>query len=101
MKQVSLFLLILVSLVSCKTGQAEPLNKITWVEPRITDTADITNNFYDNTETHFLQVNNLVIDGEIANPGKVDFSLLPFLFFSPGNSHRHNSGFHLYKLPPG
>ena len=37
----------------------------------------MTNNFYDNTETYPLVVNDLTIEGEIANPGKVDFSKLP------------------------
>jgi hypothetical protein len=41
------------------------------------DSTDMTNNFYDNTETYPLIVNELTIDGEISNPGKVDFSKLP------------------------
>jgi hypothetical protein len=36
----------------------------------------MTNNFYDNTETYQLPVMDLLIDGEIANPGQVDFSNL-------------------------
>lgn len=43
----------------------------------MTDTSDMTNNFYDNTETYTLPVKELIIEGEIANPGKVDFSELP------------------------
>jgi hypothetical protein len=34
----------------------------------------MTNNFYDNVETYPLHPADLYIDGEIANPGKVDFS---------------------------
>ena len=41
------------------------------------DTTDMTNNFYDNTETFPLALNDLYIEGEITNPGKVDFSILP------------------------
>jgi len=41
------------------------------------DTSDMTNNFYDNVETYPLPVKELTIEGEIANPGKVDFSGLP------------------------
>jgi len=41
------------------------------------DTAEMTNNFYDNTETFTLAVNELFIEGEISNPGKVDFSSMP------------------------
>ena len=44
---------------------------------QLIDTADMTNNFYDNTETYALPVKDLIIEGEIANPGKVDFSKLP------------------------
>jgi hypothetical protein len=36
----------------------------------------MTNNFYDNTETYQLPVKDLIIEGEIANPGKVDFAKL-------------------------
>jgi hypothetical protein len=36
----------------------------------------MTNNFYDKAETLPLPVKELVIDGEISNPGKVDFSKL-------------------------
>jgi hypothetical protein len=34
----------------------------------------MTNNFYNNTETIHLPVRELIVEGEIANPGKVDFS---------------------------
>ena len=37
----------------------------------------MTNNFYDNVETYALPVKDLYIEGEVANPGKVDFSVLP------------------------
>jgi hypothetical protein len=43
---------------------------------QLIDTADMTNNFYDNAETFTLPVKDLVIEGEIANSGKVDFSKL-------------------------
>ncbi|HUX95367.1 MAG TPA: hypothetical protein VMV47_06515 [Bacteroidales bacterium] len=36
----------------------------------------MTNNFYDNTETFPLVLNDLYLEGEIANPGKLDFSTL-------------------------
>jgi hypothetical protein len=41
------------------------------------DSTDMTNNFYDNTETNVLPLQDLIIEGEVANPGKVDFSVLP------------------------
>ena len=37
----------------------------------------MTNNFYDNTETFALPLKELTIDGEISNPGKVNFAELP------------------------
>jgi hypothetical protein len=43
---------------------------------QFTDSTDMTNNFYDNTETYQLPVKELTVEGEIANPGKVDFSVL-------------------------
>lgn len=42
----------------------------------VPDTTGMTNNFYDKTETTLLALNDLIIEGEIANPGKVDFSAL-------------------------
>jgi hypothetical protein len=44
---------------------------------QLPDITDMTNNFYDNTEVIPLVMNDLIIEGEIANPGKVDFSALP------------------------
>jgi hypothetical protein len=44
---------------------------------QLPDTTDMTNNFYDNTQTFSLPVKELTIEGEISNPGKVDFSVLP------------------------
>jgi hypothetical protein len=43
---------------------------------QIIDSSEMTNNFYDNTETYALPVKELFIEGEISNPGKVDFSRL-------------------------
>jgi hypothetical protein len=37
----------------------------------------MTNNFYDKSETYQLPVKELTVEGEITNPGKVDFSTLP------------------------
>jgi hypothetical protein len=41
------------------------------------DSTEMTNNFYNNTETFKLPVKELTVEGEIANPGKVDFTTLP------------------------
>lgn len=37
----------------------------------------MTNNFYDRTETFQLTVKELTVEGEVEDPGKVDFSVLP------------------------
>ena len=77
MKLLSLFLFILLSLISCRSeGGKSPAN-LAGSDRQLTDTADMTNNFYDNTETYPLPVRELIIAGETDNPGKVDFSLLP------------------------
>lgn len=77
MKEVSFFLVILVSLISCKSEHGKTPAKIAGFDKQTFDTADMTNNFYDNTETYPLPVKELIIEGEIANPGKVDFSSYP------------------------
>ncbi len=41
------------------------------------DTADFTNNFYDNEPTFDLKMLPLTVEGEISNPGVVDLSKLP------------------------
>jgi len=68
MRALSLCGLVLLSLISCIKNTSEP---------GMTDRSDMTNNFYDNTETISLSETELLIEGEIANPGKVDFSILP------------------------
>jgi hypothetical protein len=76
MKQVSLFLFIFVSLISCRNVDENNPVMLTRSGIHLIDTAEMTNNFYDNTETHPLPVKNLIIEGEIVNPGKVDFTKL-------------------------
>lgn len=65
----------LVFLISC--NQVSPDNKKNQSLTQFIDSTDMTNNFYDNTETYNLPVNELTVKGEIANPGKVDLSSLP------------------------
>jgi hypothetical protein len=40
------------------------------------DKSDKNNDFYDNEETHLLMKKEITIEGEIENPGKVDFTRL-------------------------
>jgi hypothetical protein len=74
MKKPALLILIFVCLVSCNNEADKNLKAGIDQTP---DRSDMTNNFYDNTETYSFDVNNLIIEGEIANPGPVDFSDLP------------------------
>lgn len=78
MRAFYIFLLFSISLISCNTTQSGQIsdNEDAPVKNQI-DTTDMTNNFYDNTATYSLELKELLIDGEIANPGKVDFSDLP------------------------
>ena len=77
MKNLSFIFIIFISTISCnnpaKTPEMIDKKPIT----QIIDTSDMTNNFYDNVETYSLPVKELYVDGEITNPGKVDFSNLP------------------------
>jgi len=64
------------------------------------DSTDSTNNFYDNTATISLPFKELTIEGEIANPGKVDFSILKKhsvivkeALLNSGNSDRFTGAF--------
>jgi hypothetical protein len=74
MKRTLLITTIVLSLISCiqesqKNPGSQPLSQFI-------DSTEMTNNFYDNSETFALPVSELFIDGEISNPGKVDFSTL-------------------------
>jgi hypothetical protein len=74
MKYFSIFLIIIISLLSCKTDHLQSTNSTIQSIIQTIDTSDMTNNFYDNTETNALPVKELIVDGEIENPGKVDLS---------------------------
>jgi hypothetical protein len=77
MIKISNLFIIFLSLVSCTTLQ-KPLPDNEKKNPvQLIDSSEMTNNFYDNTETYALHLRDLVIEGEIANPGKVDFTGLP------------------------
>jgi len=77
MKVISLFSIFFLSLISCNSGSRKTSESSNQSLKQSTDTSDMTNSFYDNVETYALPVKELVIDGEIANPGKVDFTGLP------------------------
>ncbi len=77
MNKLSLLPVIFLSLISCNNRSNQAENNLPKSVIQLIDTVDMTNNFYDNTETYALPVKDLTVDGEIANPGKVDFSKLP------------------------
>jgi hypothetical protein len=63
--------------MSCKQNSKDNSKIANTAVRQLVDTSDNTNNFYDNTESISLRGVELTIEGEIANPGKVDFSSLP------------------------
>jgi len=75
MKRNLLFLLTIVVL-SCQNQQVNKEIHTQFQNANV-DTSDLTNNFYDNEETYPLKLTHLEIEGEIKNPGMVDFSKLP------------------------
>jgi hypothetical protein len=77
MKKATLLLLLTLFLIACNQNQLTNSGSTNLSEIQLIDTADNTNDFYDNTETNTLSLTDLVIGGEISNPGKVDFSNLP------------------------
>ncbi len=77
MKSSYLFFFILLSLISCNHPSKQKAENEKKPVTQFIDTTDMTNNFYDNVEMYPLPVKELSIDGEIANPGKVDFTTLP------------------------
>ena len=70
-------MIFFVSLISCRNETEKSTVIFAGSGKQLTDTSDMSNNFYDNTETYPLQMQDLIIEGEIADPGKVDFSKLP------------------------
>jgi len=74
MKIVPAILPLLLLAAGCKNGSENAPSRIQ--VSAAYDTSDKTNNFYDNTEAHFLAVPEITVDGEVANPGKVDLSAL-------------------------
>ncbi|MBW6501900.1 MAG: hypothetical protein K0B05_10950 [Bacteroidales bacterium] len=71
------FLLLAITILTSCMSESVKQNPCTDNYYQFPDTAEVTNNFYDNTETYPLALNKITIEGEIANPGYVDFSRLP------------------------
>lgn len=77
MKSLTFPLLLSAVLISCYQNQGKLSDILNKPVTQLVDTSDITNNFYDNTQTISLPVAELIVEGEISNPGKVNFSALP------------------------
>jgi len=65
---------VMLALASCMRNSADSEHSAKEFPEQIIDSTDMTNNFYDNSETFRLNTGDLIIDGEISNPGTVDFS---------------------------
>lgn len=73
-----LFILLAIIIIwSCNTKSPVKNTENKYLRQTTADTIDATNDFYDNAETHALAVQPINIEGEIENPGMVDFSKLP------------------------
>jgi len=81
MKKINFYLSVLFLafiLIACNNDKKKLNEPVTdTVEKVVHDTADLTNNFYDNAEKYELKNYDLEVCGEVSNPGKVDFSKLP------------------------
>jgi hypothetical protein len=77
MKRTCLSLIFLLSLMCCKEEKKLEVTSLQVPAKQLIDSTDMSNNFYDNVTTYPLSVNELTIGGDLANPGKVDFSGLP------------------------
>jgi len=75
-KLVTIFLLGF-SIASCKMQPSENIADDKYQRQLAADSIDATNDFYDNAETHLLPVQQVSVEGEIGNPGMVDFAKLP------------------------
>lgn len=73
MKTRYLFFLIAYIITSCM----EPNGHNRQADQIPQDTADLTNDFFDNEPLHDLSLGTIYVKGEVKNPGEVDFSSLP------------------------
>jgi hypothetical protein len=76
MKAIIFIVVFSLSVISCRQASLTSESTVLPIGT-IPDTTDITNNFYDNSLTNAIPQNDLIIEGEVANPGIVNFSTLP------------------------
>jgi hypothetical protein len=77
MKKAFILSIFFLCLISCTQRSLKNSGESEQSGFQIIDTSDVTNNFYDNSETYKLPVKDLIIEGEMTNPGNVDFSEMP------------------------
>jgi len=77
MKKLIFYAALAFIIASCNVKTTNNNTESKYLRQHNADTVDATNDFYDNAETHILPVQNLMVEGEIDNPGMVDFSKLP------------------------
>ena len=73
MKQSFIIIFIAFFMSSCINNPAEKMA----LNGNLRDTADLTNDFYDNEPIHDLVTGEIIVDGEVNNPGKADLASLP------------------------
>jgi hypothetical protein len=76
MKNIWIFFSIVILIICCKNATNNNQSQKGTEEKIIQDTAELTNNFYDNTPTYKLPLNRIEITGEIENSGFIDLSKL-------------------------
>lgn len=76
MKKLLTLILVLTLIISCKHKTFIRKSISGSLPSQMIDSTDLTNNFYDNVETISLPLHDLTIDGEISNPGIVNFNKL-------------------------
>ena len=64
-------------MIACNAEKLDNNCDDIYLRPLTADTGNTSNDFYDNAETYSLPVQTVSIEGEIKNPGAVDFSTLP------------------------
>ena len=74
MKEVTILQVFFLSLLACNQRPSTNQGIAEKASVQFIDSTDMTNNFYDNTETYPLTVKEITVEGEIANPGIVDLS---------------------------
>jgi len=78
MKKNVLLYLAIISLAGCTQEGKKPSAEDSQNKQIVTtDSTDTTNDFYDNAETYALRCPEIMLEGEIANSGKIEWADLP------------------------